>query len=238
MAIVTPEYCTGRQLWRLGMPASLRPDDPGFVPGLVSAIVRTGAGPGVISIHSGGPTDSYSVRIEVMGSGALGVATMRYRLQDAEAWSVTTLIPADEQSLGYSTWVLPESGLVLRFSGSFTATDVYTFVTVESPQAADLRRAISGEMARKLRVRGALPLTEWGVDISLIAARLVAYELLAIRGYDPQSKHDQLVSARAEWARNKLTGIAEEMEQSDLPGQSAVLGVACSSQPPQGVDLW
>lgn len=236
--ITSPEYCTGRELWALGMPSTLSPADPAWEPGQIGVISHTGPGTGAVAIFSGGPTDAFSVRLEVLGSGGLGVGTFRWRPQDAEAWSLATTFPADADSLGYSVFHLQETGITLRLSGTFTAGDVYAFSTTESPQQARFRKALSGEMARKLRVRGHLPLTEWGEDIKLIAARLVAYELLALKGFDPNNQHDKLVLGRAEWARHKIDAIAQELEQSDLAGQSTILGVAASSQPPQGAELW
>jgi hypothetical protein len=232
MAIASPIYCTGRELWRLGMPRTVTPADPGFTPGQVSTITHVGLGTGTVALFSGGPTDTYTVTIEVVLGGAPGTCTVRYRLLPAEAWSLTQLIPTG------GVLELAESGLTVILAGTFVAADTYSFTTVISPQIDMMLHAISGEAARRLRVRGALPLAEWGDDLRLIVARLTAHELLALRGFDPRSNHDQMVIARARLARSKLAKIAEELEQTDLAGQSSTLGVACHSQPPQGVDLW
>ncbi len=333
--IVSPEFCTGRELWLSGMPSTLSPADPAWEPGQVGAITHTGLGAGVLSIFKGGPTDTFSIRVEILSTGILGAATMRWRLQDGkmllqgadpdgdvvmqslqqgvalivqsgasagyavapgavqgqqdvtltvtpattgaqlaalarggaagllatpvalgagtsvcgqalprtplpiDPWSLTTTIPPDADGLGYSVFDLAESGLVVQFTaGTFTRGDAYAFFTRESPQQARLRRQVSDEIARKLRVRGQLPLPQVGEDLKLIAARMVAYEMLALRGYDPQNAHDKLVLGRADWARTKLVDIAEELEQGDQDGQGVVAGIAARSQPPQGVGPW
>lgn len=69
---------TPSDLWRISLPRNLRPDDAAFVGGVVSDVVQTGSGAGVISVQ-GAPYDAYSVWIEVATDGdispALGAVT-------------------------------------------------------------------------------------------------------------------------------------------------------------------
>lgn len=237
---VAQEYFTGRQLWTLAMPATVRPravgllgGDPGLAPGRVSAVTRT-AGTGTVTIYSGGPTDTFAARLECVAGGALGTATYRTRLQTAEAWSVTQTTPTD------GLVEVPESGLVLLLSGTFTTAETHDFTTVEPAQQVAIRQAVSLEMDRLLRTRGAAPLDsdDYGVDLSLLGARMAAYEILRIRGYDPRSRHDEQVMMAAKRSRAQLARIREEREQGGWGGQDTTAGVACGSQEAQGVDLW
>lgn len=243
--LVSPEYCTGRQLWRLGMPATLNPSDPAWVPGQVSAVVHTGsASTATVRVWSGGPTDTYAITLEIVTTGALGAAAFRYRLQDTDAWSLPILIPADAEARGYAVWLLPESGLTLAFAvgaaglTAFQAGDTYAFSTVESPQQADLRRAVSDEIERKIKPRGGQPARDWDVGLAELAAQKVAYRLGRIRGFDPRTPHDQLILRGEKHANAELRRIMEEIEQMDTPGQESILGVVCRSQPPQGAEPW
>lgn len=231
--ITTPEYVTGRRLWLLALPRTVTPADPGFEPGQVSTIVQTiGLPTGTVAVHTGGPRDTFAVQLEVMTAGAPGVLAVRYRLQTTDAWSLTQTVPAD------GVLELLESGLVLLFAGTFGLGATFTFTTIESAQQAALRKGLSGEVARVLRTRGDLPLAEWGVDLELLTARVCAWELLGLRGYDPKSAHDQLIMERARRAWENLRAIREELEQGDWPGQDATAGVAASSEEAQAVGLW
>lgn len=238
-----PTYVTGRRLWLLAMPYSVRPKaqlgieggDPGFVPGQVSTVTRTGAGAsGTVTIYSGGPTDTFAVDLNIVLGGALGTATYRYRLQSTDAWSATMVTPSS------GIVELTESGLTVLLAGTFTAAENHAFTTVESPQQVAIREAIALEVDRLIRTRGALPLDadDIGADLEILNARLCAWELLSLRGFDPKGKHDQLILHRARRARQALRKIREEMEQGGWGGQDTTAGVALHSQDAQGRDLW
>lgn len=234
------EYFTGRQLWRLAMPSTVRPratgyegGDPGLQPGTISTVTRAGVGAsGTVAIYSGGPTDTFAVRLEIVAGGALGAATFRTRLQAAEAWSSTQTTPMS------GLHELPESGLFLSLTGPFAAGETHDFTTTEAAQQRELRRGVALEVDRLLRTRGALPLTEWGVDVELLCARCVAWELLGLRGYDPKSGHDALIMERARRSWEQLREIREELQQGGWAGQSSTAGVAMASEPAQGQGLW
>lgn len=234
------EYFTGRQLWSLAMPTTVRPravgiagGDPGLAPGIVSAVTRT-AGTGTVAVYSGGPTDTFAVRLECVAGGALGTATYRTRLQSTEDWSATQRTPTD------GLVELPESGMILLLSGTFTTGETHDFTTVEPAQQVKIRQAISLEMDRLLRTRGDAPLDadDIGLDLSLLGARMAAFELLKIRGYDPRSRHDEQIMMAARRSKAQLARIREEREQGGWGGQDSTAGVACVSAAAQGKELW
>lgn len=236
MAVTVYRFATGRELWKLGLPGgNLTPADRRFVPGEVGAVTQSGASTGKLRV-SGLPTDAFSVLVEIMAQGNLGAATFRDSLDGGTTWGLTKTVPAD------GVYVLPETGLTLAFVAGLTPHfllgEVYSFTTVESSQAALLARAVSGRMARKLRVRGTLPVNQWGDDVKLCCAQLWAYEMLCAGGFDATSKYDAEVLARKKAAEEDLHQLAEEQQQSDLDGQEDVAGVALYSEPAQAKELW
>lgn len=86
----------------------------------------------------GAPYDTYDVRFQVVGGGALGVATFQYSLDGNQTVSPPLLASGSV--------VLTNTGLVLSFSagGGFTGGTTATFST-QAPQmsAADLTNAIN-----------------------------------------------------------------------------------------------
>lgn len=234
MAIVSPTYCTGRELWRLGMPRTVSPADPGLSQGAVGPLAKVvSVGVGTLTVLAGAPTDGYPVRVEIVLGGALGTATARGSLDNGVTWQPTTVIPAD------GAWPLDESGLVLGFAGVQTATDAWTFATTESAQQAQFRRAKGGQMARWLRTRGVQPQQDFGDDMREIAAVLCAEVMLdRIRGFEPGTDQRRGVQRSADEARKNLAQLAEEYQQSDLAGQDDPAGIRCTSEEPQGKGLW
>lgn len=236
MALTVYRFATGRELWKLGFPGgNLTPADRRFQPGQVSAVSQSGASTGKVKVQ-GLPTDTMDVRLEIMQAGNLAAATFRDTLDGGTTWGLTKLIPTD------GLYTLPETGLVVQWVAGLTPHfllgDVFSFTTAESSQSTLMAQAVSGRMARKLRIRGALPQTEWGADVKLICAQLWAYEMLAASGFDANSKADQEVLARKKKADEDLMQLAEEQQQSDLGGQEVLAGVALYSDEPQARELW
>lgn len=231
------------------MPATLSPADPAWVQGQISIVGHSGsASTALVAVADGGPTDTYSITLEILASGGLGAARFRWRLQDSDSWSLPVLVPADglwpqstspQKRSGFS-----ESGLVLLFAeGSagltaFQADDRYTIATIESPQQADLRRAMSDEIERKIKPRGGQPAKDWDLGLAEICAQKVAYRMGRLRGFDPRTQHDQQFLRGEKHANAELRRIMEEIEQADTPGQSDIPGLACHSDCPQGEELW
>lgn len=234
MAIVSPTYCSGREVWRLGMPRTVSPADPGLSQGAVGPISKVVAvGTGTLAVMAGAPWDGYPVRVEVFTGGALGTATARGSLDGGTTWRPTTTIPSD------GAWPLDESGLVLVFTGTQTATDAWTFTTTESDQQAQLRRSKGAEIARWLRSRGVQPQADYGDDLRELGAILVAEALLdGVRGFEPGTDQRRGLHARAERARLALQQFADEIVQGDLAGQDSPAGVICTSEPSWTKDGW
>ena len=75
-----------------------------------------------------------------------------------------------------------------------------------------------------LRARYATPVTGYGVDLTRAVCSLAAWDLLSVRGYDPQRGGDEALRLRAEdalrWLRDvssgkaHLSGIAESESES------------------------
>lgn len=236
MALTVYRFATGRELWKLGFPGgNFTPADRRFQPGQVSAVAQSGASTGKVKV-TGLPTDTMDVRLQIMSAGNLGTATFRDTLDGGTTWGLTKLIPTD------GLYTLPETGLVVQWVAGLTPhfllNDVFSFTTVESSQSTLMAQAVSGRMARKLRIRGAQPQTEWGADVKLICGQLWAYEMLAVSGFDANSKYDAEVVARKKAADEDLMQLAEEQQQSDLGGQEVLAGVALYSDEPQARELW
>jgi hypothetical protein len=91
---------------------------------LDGTVTRVGSGTATLldgSSHS--PVDAYDIRVEVTTEGALGVGAFRYSLDGGNNFSGALLIPAGGK------FVIPNTGVVLTFAGTFTLGDVYTGVT-------------------------------------------------------------------------------------------------------------
>lgn len=69
------------------------------------------------------PVDYYEVVLTVQKAGALGVAVLAVSLDNGTTSEPSMLIPSS------GTLVIPGTGLVLTCSGTFVATDVYSFLT-------------------------------------------------------------------------------------------------------------
>jgi hypothetical protein len=91
--------------------------------GLNGAVVlETGSGPATAldgSVHS--PLDTYAVWVQIMASGETGTAQFKYSLDGGNNWSAPIVTAAKV--------VIPESGVVLAFTGTFTVDDIYKGTT-------------------------------------------------------------------------------------------------------------
>lgn len=75
-----------------------------------------------------------------------------------------------------------------------------------------------------LRARYTTPVTGYGVDLTRAVCQLAAWDLLSVRGYDPQRGGDEAVRLRAEdamrWLRDvsagkaSLSGVGESESES------------------------
>ena len=82
---------------------------------------RTGTGTATLldtSTHS--PVDAYEIQVVVTRAGALGAGAFKYSLDGGNSFSGDILIPSGGK------YVIPDTGVVLTFSGTFVLADVYT----------------------------------------------------------------------------------------------------------------
>ncbi len=115
---------TGQSFTKLAFAAGTYVAADVYTVNLDGTVTRTGSGTATLldgTTHS--PIDAYDIRVEVMTGGALGAGAFRYSLDGANNFSGTLLIPASGK------FVIPNTGVVLTFAGTFTLGDVYTGVT-------------------------------------------------------------------------------------------------------------
>jgi hypothetical protein len=95
-----------------------------FTINLDGTVTRVGSGTATLldtSTHS--PVDTYDIEVQILTGGALGVGAFRYSLDGGNSFSGSIGIPSAGK------YVIPSTGVVLTFAGTFTAEDVYNGVT-------------------------------------------------------------------------------------------------------------
>jgi hypothetical protein len=96
----------------------------------------TGTGTNTISLSSASPVDAYNGVVTITTGGALGTMAFTYSLDGGVS------IVGPILSTGGGTYVIPDSGLQLTFTGGSTAGDYFTFTsTAASYSSADLSAA-------------------------------------------------------------------------------------------------
>jgi len=114
-----------------------------------------------------------------------------------------------------------------------TATDIsrfglngYALDGIPAQTITDTCLAVSEEADAAFRSRYQLPLLAWGTDVRACLAKIAAYELLVVRGFNPELNADQNLAQRAADARMWLRAVArQEMQPNVTPS------------PPQTPDL-
>ena len=97
---------------------------------LDGTVTRVGSGTATLLDGStNSPVDAYALAVRIVSGGALGTATFQYSLDSfdpldaeqakAKTWSGEFIIPAGGK------YVLPGTGIVLTFAGTFTTGDIY-----------------------------------------------------------------------------------------------------------------
>lgn len=76
--------------------------------------------------------------------------------------------------------------------------------------------AVSAEADASFRARYNLPLVAWGQDVRAMLARIAAYELLVVRGFNPELGADTNLAMRAESARAWLRAVARQEQHPDV----------------------
>jgi hypothetical protein len=114
---------------------------------LDGTVTRTGSGPATAldtSTHS--PVDSYDIRVAITRAGALGAAAFKYSLDGANTYSAEIGVPAGGK------YVIPGTGIVLTFAGTFVADDVYAgTATAASFGTSDVTAGFTALLASPLK---------------------------------------------------------------------------------------
>lgn len=107
------------------------------------------AGYNGLTFSSASLLHGYPLLVVCSGSGALGAATFQYSLDNGNTWSGSTLVPSS------GIYVVPNSGLVLTFTGSLVAGEAWSsFCTPPSFTSTDLANALNAALPllRQLQV--------------------------------------------------------------------------------------
>lgn len=88
------------------------------------AVTRVGTGPSTaLDTSTFSPVDAYGIRVVITTAGAPGTGAFKISMDGGKHYSATIGIPAS------GVYVVPDTGVVLTFAGTFVATDVYTGTT-------------------------------------------------------------------------------------------------------------
>jgi hypothetical protein len=116
---------------------------------LDGTVTRTGTGTATLldgSTHS--PVDAYDIRILITKAGALGAAAFQYSLDGGNTYNAG----GDIGVPAAGKYVIPGTGIVLTFSGTFVAADLYSgTATAASFGTSDLNSAFTAALASPLK---------------------------------------------------------------------------------------
>lgn len=196
---------TAADLYALG----LHPDTIAAAQAQVSRVGHVGAGVGVVAVHeSSAPLGVYDVRVQVLTSGALDAATVRYTLDGAVTWSAPVVAPAA------APLVLGASGMAVVFDGALTLGDLYSFVAVRAVErhlsAANAK--VRGKLRRRFRND---ELASWDDGIIAAATAEASLSLLTQRGFDPRNAGDAAVATRAKEGMKYVDEIGANLAHPD-----------------------
>lgn len=109
-----------------------------FATNVSTAATLTGTGPAGSNVTQvSSPLDGYSVRVVVTTTGGLGAGIFTYTVDGGNNVSGQILIPSGGR------YAIPNTGVVLVFSGTFTAADDYRFTTTTATFAtSDVTAAV------------------------------------------------------------------------------------------------
>ena len=105
-------------------------------------VTPTGTGVQVFTVSAASPVDAYTGTITFVSGGANGTATFTHSLDNGNTVSPVLLVPAS------GLYVIPDTGLVLGFTGAITAGDYFTFTTSSASfSTTDLANAMTAILA-------------------------------------------------------------------------------------------
>lgn len=87
---------------------------------------------------------------------------------------------------------------------------------IPAQSITDTILAVSEEADSAFRSRYNLPLLSWGTDVTANVARIVAYELLVVRGFNPELGADTNLAMRAEQSRAWFRAVARQEMQPNV----------------------
>ncbi len=105
----------------------------------LGAVTLVGSGPSASNLtFTSSPLDGYDVRVAITTAGALGAGVFTYSVDGNNNVSAQILIPSGGK------YAIPNTGVVLTFSGTFVAGDIYSFTTATaSYSAGDVATALA-----------------------------------------------------------------------------------------------
>ena len=115
-----------------------------FTFGTDGTVTAGGGNTGTLSptVSSASIVDDYSVVVTITTGGALGTAQFTYSLDGGNTTSPVQLVPSSGK------FVIPDTGILLTFSGTSTAGDYFTFTTTApSYTTTDLTNAFNAVIA-------------------------------------------------------------------------------------------
>jgi hypothetical protein len=108
---------------------------------LKGVVTQSGAGPVVVR-QAGNPIDVYSVIVEIVTEGGVGVGAFTYSLDGGNNFSPVIAIPGD------GLFPIPGAGILLTFASTFTKGDDYSFTTVAAGySSSDVNSAMDAILA-------------------------------------------------------------------------------------------
>jgi len=116
----------------------------------LGAITLTGSGPAASNVTQvSSPLDAYSIVLTITTAGGLGAGVFTYSVDGGNSVSGQIAIPS-----GSGKYAIANTGVVITFSGTFTAGDTYSWTTTAAGfSTSDLTTALAA-------LRAAAP--EWG----------------------------------------------------------------------------
>jgi len=129
-----------------------------------------GSGPAATNVTNGSsPLDAYNVQLTVITTGAPGTGVFSYSIDGGNSVSGQILIPSLGGD-GLSKYGIPGTGVVLNFSGTFTAGDTYSFTTTTAGfNNTDVTNALTTLLAAPIDF-GFVHIVGMGADSAAAAA--------------------------------------------------------------------
>lgn len=176
--MATTQYTTWTDIIQLGVP-------PAIVARFVSmsAVGSTGTTPPAITL-SGAPLEPITLQVQCQVGGALGTWSGRYSIDGGVTW--TPFVSAAVVELFDGSNV--DTGVALNIAAGNAATNnVWTANSISSRLDSLILAQCSIANGYITASGKVLPLVSWGEDLKQCVAKLLAYELMRLVGYNPET---------------------------------------------------